>query len=140
LYASGQFRGLYFSRMSDTQLPRKTIILLVEDEVLVRGLIRSALATEGYEVLDAGNGREALDLSRAHPGPIHLMLTDIHMPLMDGLSLVKVVAEERPDTRILVMTGYSTIRIPPALLPQLIPKPFNTTDLLSRIALELDAG
>lgn len=124
--------------MSERNAPRKFIILLVEDDVPVRGLIRSALAAQGYEVLDAGNGKEALDVSRAHPGPIHLMLTDIHMPLMDGLSLVKVVAEERPDTRILLMTGYSMIHIPPALIPQLIPKPFITRDLLSRIALELE--
>ncbi len=125
--------------MSDRNAPRKLTILLVEDDALIRGLIRSALAAEGYEVVEAGNGQEALDISRAYPGPIHLMLTDIHMPLMDGLSLVKFVAAERPDTRILLMTGFSMIHIPPALVPRLIPKPFNTTDLLSRIALELES-
>jgi CheY-like chemotaxis protein len=114
------------------------VILLVDDEELVRSMLRSTLASAGYQVLDAENGHEALHISRTHSGPIHLLLTDVHMPSMDGLSLAKTVAEERPAIRILFMTGYASVHIPPALVPRLIPKPFSTADLLARIESELD--
>jgi CheY-like chemotaxis protein len=126
--------------MSENPSEQQTVILLVDDEEFIRSLLRSVLSGVGYQVLDAPNGQDALHQSRAHGGPIHLLLTDVHMPVMDGLSLVKAITEERPDTRILLMTGYASSGIPPALLPRLIPKPFSTTELLTWVELELSYG
>jgi CheY-like chemotaxis protein len=126
--------------MSENPGEQQIVILLVDDEEFIRSLLRSVLAGVGYHVLDAPNGQAALHQSRAHAGPIHLLLTDVHMPIMDGLSLVKAIAAERPDTRILLMTGYASSGIPAPLLPRLIPKPFSTTELLTRVELELGNG
>ena len=113
------------------------VTLLVDDDELVRSLVHATLAAAGYQVLTAGNGQEALRVSRAHPGPIHLLLTDVHMPAMDGLSLARIISEERPSIRIVLMTGHASLFIPPGMAPGLIPKPFNMADLLARIKSEL---
>ena len=123
--------------MSEKHGDRKIVTLLVDDDELVRSLVHATLAAAGYQVLTAGNGQEALRLSRAHPGPIHLLLTDVHMPAIDGLSLARIISEERPSIRILLMTGHASLYIPPGMALGLIPKPFNMADLLARIKSEL---
>ena len=81
------------------------MILVVEDEVLVRNYVCLQLQRDGYQVLAAGDGVEALDVARAYTGTIHMVLTDIVMPRMDGLALARRILKERPGTRILVMSG-----------------------------------
>lgn len=83
-------------------------ILVAEDEPLVRELIREVLERKGYTILEASDGREALDMARRHPGPIHLLLTDVVMPQMSGPELVKQLCCERPETKVLFMSGYSS--------------------------------
>jgi len=83
-------------------------ILLVEDEPALRDLIRIALTGNGFTVLDAGNPADALALSRTHTAPLHLLITDIIMPGMDGPSLAKQVLKERPGIKVLYMSGYAT--------------------------------
>ncbi len=88
--------------------PRGTeTILLVEDEDLVRGLVREALQSGGYAVLDACDGNEALQVSERHEGPIHLLMTDMVMPGMSGVELAKRLAPLRPQTKVLYMSGYT---------------------------------
>jgi len=82
-------------------------ILLVEDEHLVRLLARKVLERAGYRVLVAAGGAEALELAERYAGPIHLLLTDVVMPGMNGRALMRRLAPLRPDLRVLYMSGYA---------------------------------
>jgi CheY-like chemotaxis protein len=82
-------------------------VLIVEDDTSVRRLVCDVLAGKGYDVLEAPNGEEALEICGQHPGPIDLLLTDLIMPRMSGIELTSRVAAIRPEARPLVMTGYS---------------------------------
>jgi PAS domain S-box-containing protein len=109
-------------------------ILLAEDEEMVRTLARELLRASGYQVLEAQNGVEALWLAEQHQGPIHLLLSDVVMPLMNGPDLAKQLAAKRPAMKVLFMSGYtSKAAIHHGMLDPAIPflqKPF-TLDLLA---------
>ncbi len=82
-------------------------ILLVEDEEAVRSFAARALKLRGYQVLEAAGGEEALELVRRHAGAIHLLITDVVMPGMDGPTLVRAVRRLRPDMGVIFMSGYA---------------------------------
>ena len=82
-------------------------ILLAEDETAVRDLTVDILRAQGYHVLVARDGPEALRLHRAYVGPVHLLLTDVVMPHMNGRELADRVRAERPGIRVLLMSGYA---------------------------------
>lgn len=82
-------------------------ILVVEDEAGVRELACEFLRVSGYTVLQAQNGIEALDVCSRHSGPIHLVLSDMVMPRMGGAELAAKIPALRPDTRVVLMSGYS---------------------------------
>jgi len=82
-------------------------VLLAEDEELVRKFVRSILEKSGYTVLEGHHGSEALRVALQHPGPIHLLLTDMVMPLMDGKLLAERMIALRPGIGVLYMSGYS---------------------------------
>ena len=86
-----------------TEGPR--VVLVAEDDVLVRNLVNTVLIRAGYAVLLAADGEEALDLSRRYNGDIHLLLSDVMMPRMDGLELVARLREERPTVPALLVSG-----------------------------------
>ena len=88
-----------------------SIILVAEDEVVVRNIVCLLLQKEGYQVLSAANGQEALDLAREYHGTIDLLLTDVKMPGMDGLVLAQHVIAERPGIRVLLMSGKLSAEI-----------------------------
>ena len=92
-----------------TQTPasRADTVLVVEDEEIVRELVCSVLKERGYHVLCADNGAEAIKLSDEHRGTIALLITDVVMPQMGGLELSRLIAERRPDARVLYVSGYS---------------------------------
>jgi CheY-like chemotaxis protein len=90
-------------RLPDTVM--SCIILVAEDDVIVRNTARLLLEGEGHVVLVATDGYEALELSRDYNGAIDLLLTDVKMPRMGGLALVEQIRKERPGIRILVMAG-----------------------------------
>jgi PAS domain S-box-containing protein len=81
-------------------------ILLVEDEDAVRHLLRDVLRRYGYTVLEAGNGPAAIEICKAHDGPIHLVVTDMVMPYMSGWEVADAVSALRPKARIIYMSGY----------------------------------
>lgn len=81
-------------------------ILLVDDEEPVQYVLREILERRGYRVLGACDGPAALTLSSDFQGPIHLLLTDIVMPRMNGLEVAKYLAADRPSIKILYMSGY----------------------------------
>lgn len=82
-------------------------VFVVEDEAVIRKLICRTLHELGYEVLAADGGEEALQLLKGHPGPIHVAITDIIMPKMNGRDLAKRLLTLRPEMRVLYMSGYT---------------------------------
>jgi DNA-binding response OmpR family regulator len=81
-------------------------ILLVEDDEAVQRLAARVLEAHGYRVLAAESGPEAIRTSEGHDGPIHLLLTDVIMPDMDGKELATQLHDQRPETRVLYMSGH----------------------------------
>jgi CheY-like chemotaxis protein len=116
-------------------------ILLAEDSELVRQLTREMLEVRGYHVLEASDGKDALNICKTYAGRIHLTLTDVVMPGMTGRELAEQVAEIRPETKVLLMSGY-TDEISKAgfLYPGLhfIEKPFTSNALTTKIRELLD--
>ena len=82
-------------------------LLLVEDEQAVRALARMSLEKRGYKVLEAGNGREALDLAELHRGSIDLVISDVVMPEMSGRQLIEQLVPHRPGLKVLLVSGYT---------------------------------
>ncbi len=88
--------------------PRETMTLLIaDDEAGVRKLASRILRTRGYSVLEAGSGAEALVVARAWDGRIHLLVTDVVMPGMNGWELARRLQDERPGLETLHISGYS---------------------------------
>ena len=126
-----------------TAASRGHTILLVEDDLPIRSLMQRSLEAEGYHVLEARDGREALGLIACHLGPIDLLLTDIVMPRMDGFTLAERLAERRPETRVLLISGHAEQsvgvrgRLKEAGHPFLL-KPFTQARLRAAIRKQLD--
>lgn len=81
-------------------------ILLVDDEAYIRELVGAILTVEGYQVLEASDGEEALKVGGAYEDRIHLLLTDVVMSPMGGGELVKRILPVRPDLKVLYISGY----------------------------------
>jgi PAS domain S-box-containing protein len=118
-------------------------VLLVEDEEVVRNLVREILEGNGYTVLEAQNGAEALDLGRRFSAPIHLLVTDVVMPKMSGRELAERLVTIHRETRILYMSGYTdgAIGHHGVLDPhtELLQKPFTFDALAQKVRKVLDA-
>ena len=111
--------------------PSETVILLVEDDALVRNVVRLMLSKEGYAVLTANDGLEALEICERFTDPIHLLLTDVGMPRMGGLDLAQRVRELRPDTKIIIMSATTAVTIAEKNTPDaFLRKPFIPPTLL----------
>jgi CheY-like chemotaxis protein len=93
--------------VSEVVPQRAETILLVEDALRVRAVVREILEMNGYNVLEARHGVEALEISERHRGPIHLMVTDVVMPQMSGRELAQRLQPLRPDMKVLYMSGYT---------------------------------
>jgi two-component system, cell cycle sensor histidine kinase and response regulator CckA len=110
-------------------------ILVVEDEAPVRNLAVRVLERHGYAVMAAGDGVEALALAAAHPGDIHLVVSDLVMPEMGGRELARRIRSVRPSTRILLMSGYDAEMVTGNVdADDFLPKPFTPADLADRVA------
>jgi PAS domain S-box-containing protein len=119
-------------------------VLLVEDEPEVRGLARDILQQQGYTVLESADGDEALRIGREHVGPIHLLVTDVVMPLMGGRELADRLRVGRGETKVLYVSGYTD----DAILHQgvsetgmaFLPKPFTASALAHKVRQVLDTA
>jgi CheY-like chemotaxis protein len=119
-------------------------VLAVEDEEAVRRIVCFTLESQGYTVLEARNGQEALDLAGMHDGPIELLVTDVVMPSMSGPELARILSARRPETRVLYVSGYTD----DAMLrhgiavgkDQLLQKPFSPISLLRVVRATLDGA
>ena len=104
-------------------------VLIADDEDSMRVLVARAIAMDGHETVTAEDGAEALDILTREGGSFDLLLTDIQMPVMDGIALALAVARDYPWLAILLMTGYTDQRERAsnleALIHDVVPKPFS---------------
>lgn len=119
----------------------RAVVLVVEDEVIVRNIICLVLQREGHKVLAASNGLEALDVARRYSGRIDLLLSDVQMPFLDGFSLVDQISPERPGLRVLLISGKLPADVPGDKkdIP-LLRKPFRSGELIAKVREALGAG
>ena len=116
--------------------PKGETVLVVEDEAALRAVTERILTRNGYSVITAADGPEGLDIARAHPGEIHLLVTDVVMPHMLGKEVAEKMRAIKPDIEVLYMSGYAR----PVLASQgrldpnvaLVEKPFSEADLLAK--------
>jgi len=124
--------------------PGTETILLVEDEANLRYLARQFLEKQGYRVIEAADGAVAMQIAVAHEGIIHLLLTDVIMPGMNGRELAQRVSEIRPNTKVLYMSGYTENVIGHnGTLDagvRLLQKPFTLQDLKNKVREVLDSS
>ena len=123
--------------------PGTETILLVEDEANLRYLARQYLEKQGYKVIEAADGAVAMQIAVAHDKMIHLLLTDVIMPGMNGRELAQRISEIRPNVKVLYMSGYTENVIGhDGMLDagvRLLQKPFTLRDLKSKVREVLDA-
>jgi PAS domain S-box-containing protein len=118
-------------------LPSEKVVLLIEDEDAVRKLLSSVLGSQGYTVLKAGGGEEAIRAASDHPGPIHLIISDVVMPGIGGPETVAEILRARPGTRVIFMSGYTDDRVVRHDLTDagrhFLQKPFSPATLLKKM-------
>ncbi|GAB4439074.1 MAG: hypothetical protein OHK0015_33520 [Chloroflexi bacterium OHK40] len=118
-------------------------VLVAEDDAAIRALVVRTLGTLGYTVLAASDGMQALALARSFHGPIHLLLSDIVMPQLSGDLLASQLLAQRPETAVLLMSGYTdqatASDLPPSVLSQPLQKPFTPSMLTRHVRMVLDA-
>ena len=136
------------SHESDSRTPSKSdlngseTILLVEDDNQVRRLALAVLKKQGYKVLTAENGIEGIAMLDQHNGPVHLLLTDVIMPEMNGKRLFEQISHTYSEVKVLYMSGYTDNVIAhygvidPGV--HFIQKPFNVKDLTAKVREVLD--
>ena len=116
-------------------------ILITEDEDSLRRFVARALQMDGHEVVQAGDGAEGLEQLRE--GPFDLLLSDIRMPVMDGIALAHEAAAAYPGLKILLMTGYAEQRERAddlaAKIIDVVSKPFSLPDIRKAVAVALAA-
>lgn len=112
-------------------------ILIVEDEPHIRQILRELLSQQGYEIIEAGNGRAGLELFLQHIRRVRLIITDIAMPVMTGVELEQRVHSLIPEVKMIALTGsvgvHEDLQYLEARFDRVIQKPFNFDSLVSSI-------
>ena len=120
-----------------------TRVLIADDEDSMRMLVARAIAMDGHETVTAQDGAEALEILTREGGEFDLLLTDIQMPIMDGIALALSTARDFPDICILLMTGFAHQRERAsnlsAIAHDVITKPFSVADIRTAVADALSA-
>jgi two-component system cell cycle sensor histidine kinase/response regulator CckA len=129
------------ARLASSASPTGTeTVLLVEDEDAVRSLSRRVLSGRGYRVLEARNGQEGLSIALEYSGPIHLLVTDVIMPYMNGRQLADRLAALRPEMKVLFMSGYTDQTLEFEADRSFLQKPFMPSGLANKVREVLDDG
>ena len=119
-------------------------VLIADDEDSMRALVARAIAMDGHETVTAQDGAEALEILTRERGAFDLLLTDIQMPIMDGIALALSAARDFPELTILLMTGFADQRERAsnlsAIAHDVITKPFSVADIRTAVADALAAG
>ncbi len=110
-------------------------ILLVDDDEALRRFVRRILMQQGFHVIEASDGAEALEVASAYDQPVDLLLTDVIMPKVNGLALARRLLQERPAIRVLYMSGYMEKSMLLAKHPEsvLLQKPFTPETLIAAV-------
>lgn len=108
---------------------QQSVILVVDDDETIRCLVRRFLQCEGFFVLSASDGQEAMKVSRLCPGRIDLLITDIDMPKLNGTQLCEMLRQERPGTKVILMTGSDA----KSLTHPVLTKPFQPETLTAKV-------
>jgi two-component system cell cycle sensor histidine kinase/response regulator CckA len=107
-------------------------VLVVDDEPMVREMVALMLETDGFSVLKARDGADAIDISRSHRGEINLLVTDVTMPGMDGCDLAEELQTVNPSLEVLMISGFYENRVAERCSRfSMLAKPFSMTSLLS---------
>jgi CheY-like chemotaxis protein len=144
----GSMFRVYLPRVTDPAVstaPRHTppaavrgsgVVLLAEDDHAVRRLVVNELARRGFTVLEARDGRDALDIADQHPGAIDVLVTDVVMPRMSGPELARALGAIRPDVKTLFISGHPDRAFADESdgPPNVLMKPFTADTLAARIA------
>jgi two-component system, cell cycle response regulator CpdR len=113
-------------------------VLIADDEASMRALVARAIAMDGHETVTAQDGAEALEILTREGGAFDLLLTDIQMPIMDGIALALSAARDFPGLTILLMTGFADQRERAsnlnAIAHDVITKPFSVADIRTAVA------
>ena len=113
-------------------------VLIADDEESMRVLVARAIALDGHEIVTAQDGAEALEILTDQEGAFDLLLTDIKMPVMDGIALALAAARDFPDVTILLMTGFADQRERAsglnAIVHDVVTKPFSVADIRTAVA------
>jgi CheY-like chemotaxis protein len=119
------------------------VILLVEDEDILRVLARKILEASGYLVYEACNGREGLALCEAHEGPIDLLVSDVVMPELSGRELAEAARKLRPDLKVMFMSGHTQDVVLKEGVQKgtaFLQKPFTPVGLAQKVRETLDSN
>ena len=113
-------------------------VLIADDEESMRTLVARAIAIDGHDIVTAQDGAEALEILTREDGAFDLLLTDIQMPVMDGIALALSAARDFPQMTILLMTGFAEQRERAsnldAIVHDVITKPFSVADIRTAVA------
>ena len=113
-------------------------VLIADDEESMRLLVARAIAMDGHDTVTAEDGAEALEILTREDGAFDLLLTDIKMPVMDGIALALTVARDFPDLTVLLMTGFADQRERAcnlnAIVHDVVTKPFSVTGIRTAVA------
>jgi two-component system cell cycle response regulator CpdR len=113
-------------------------VLIADDEESMRLLVARAIALDGHDIVTAQDGAEALEILTDQDGAFDLLLTDIKMPVMDGIALALAAARDFPDLTILLMTGFADQRERAsglnAIVHDVVTKPFSVADIRTAVA------
>ena len=122
-------------------LATSVTVLLVDDDEAVRGFVSRILKEQGYDILEAGDGAQALELASTHAGHIDLLLTDVIMPKINGFVLATRLLKERSKLAVLYMSGYmeSSMLAAKDSNAVLLHKPFSSKHLVSAVQRMLDS-
>jgi CheY-like chemotaxis protein len=118
------------------------MVLVAEDDYSVRTLTKNLLQENGYTIIEAANGEEAIQKFMNHAGEVQLLLLDVIMPQKNGWEAYDIIRRVRPDIRVIFMSGYTADVFQKRAIPEktmnVLSKPIPPSDLLKAIRRELD--